>query len=92
MPEDAPKAKIEAIRGYGGKTILIDRYTKDPEQTAHDIANENPGMTIMFPFDRHVIAGNGTIAKEIFEEVGDLDYLFVCVGYGTQLAGTCLTA
>ncbi|MFZ4875614.1 threo-3-hydroxy-L-aspartate ammonia-lyase [Janthinobacterium sp. Mn2066] len=90
MPEDAPAAKIAATRGYGGNVVLYDRYTQDREQIGRELA-EKQGMTLIPPYDHpHVIAGQGTAAKELFEEVGPLDALFVCLGGGGLLSGSAL--
>jgi threonine dehydratase len=92
MPHDAPPAKIAATRGYGGQVVLYDRYTQDREQIGRDLA-EHRGMTLIPPFDHpDVIAGQGTAAKELFEQVGALDALFVCLGGGGLLAGSALAA
>ncbi|MBB5370005.1 MULTISPECIES: threo-3-hydroxy-L-aspartate ammonia-lyase [unclassified Janthinobacterium] len=90
MPEDAPAAKIAATRGYGGNVVLYDRYTQDREQIGRELA-EKQGMTLIPPYDHpDVIAGQGTAAKELFEEVGPLDVLFVCLGGGGLLSGSAL--
>ena len=75
MPEDAPAAKIEATRGYGGEVMTYDRYTENREELGRNLAEER-GMTLIPPYDHpHVIAGQGTSAKELIEETGPLDYL-----------------
>jgi len=90
MPQDAPAAKIAATRGYGGNVVLYDRYTQDREQIGRELA-EQRGMTLIPPYDHaHVIAGQGTAARELFEEVGTLDAFFVCLGGGGLLAGSAL--
>lgn len=90
MPHDAPAAKIAATRGYGGNVVLYDRYTQDREQIGRDLAEQH-GMTLIPPYDHaHVIAGQGTAAKELFEETGPLDAFFVCLGGGGLLAGSAL--
>jgi threonine dehydratase len=90
MPHDAPAAKIAATRGYGGNVILYDRYTEDREQIGRDLAEKN-GMTLIPPYDHpDIIAGQGTAAKELFEETGPLDALFVCLGGGGLLGGSAL--
>ena len=90
MPQDAPAAKIAATRGYGGNVVLYDRYTQDREQIGRELA-EQRGMTLIPPYDHaHVIAGQGTAARELFEEVGALDAFFVCLGGGGLLAGSAL--
>lgn len=92
MPEDAPAAKVAATRGYGGTVVMYNRYTEDREQIGRDLA-EKHGMTLIPPYDHpHVIAGQGTAAKELFDEVGELDVLFVCLGGGGLLAGSALSA
>ena len=92
MPHDAPAAKVAATRGYGGQVVLYDRYTEDREQIGNRLAEQH-GMTLIPPYDHpDVIAGQGTAAKELFEEVGELDALFVCLGGGGLLAGSLLAA
>ena len=90
MPNDAPAAKVAATRGYGGNVVLYDRFTEDREQIGRDLA-EKHGMTLIPPYDHpDVIAGQGTAAKELIEDVGDLDTLFVCLGGGGLLSGSAL--
>ncbi|CDY73997.1 Threonine dehydratase, catabolic [Caballeronia glathei] len=92
MPEDAPAAKIAATRGYGGEVITYDRYTQNREELGRKLAEER-GMTLIPPYDHpHVIAGQGTSAKELFGETGPLDYLFVCLGGGGLIGGCALAA
>jgi threonine dehydratase len=92
MPQDAPAAKLAATRGYGAEVILFDRFTQDREALSQQIAQER-GMTLIPPYDHaDVIAGQGTAAKELIEEVGELDYLFVCLGGGGLLSGSALAA
>lgn len=92
MPADAPQAKIEATKGYGGNVVIFDRYTEDREQIAKKLADEK-SLTIIPPYDHpHVIAGQGTAAKELIEEVGELDALIVPLGGGGLLSGSVLAA
>lgn len=92
MPHDAPVAKVAAIKGYGGKVVTYDRYTEDREKIGRDLA-EKQGLTLIPPYDHpHVIAGQGTATKELIEEVGQLDALFVCLGGGGLLSGSALAA
>ena len=92
MPLDAPSAKLAATRGYGAEVVTYDRYREDREQLAAQLANER-GMTLVPPYDHpHIIAGQGTAAKELLEEVGPLDSLFVCLGGGGLLSGSALAA
>jgi len=90
MPHDAPAAKVAATKGYGGNVVVYDRYTEDREQIGRDLA-EKHGLTLIPPYDHpDVIAGQGTAAKELFEEVGALDAVFAPLGGGGLLAGTAL--
>ena len=92
MPQDAPAAKVAATRGYGGKVVMYDRYTEDREAIGRRLAEEG-GLTLIPPYDHpDVIAGQGTAAKELFDEVGQLDTLFVCLGGGGLLSGSALAA
>ena len=92
MPHDAPAMKVAATKGYGGHVVVYDRYTEDREQIGRTLARER-GMTLIPPYDHaDVIAGQGTAAKELFEEVGALDALFVCLGGGGLLSGSALAA
>ena len=92
MPRDAPAAKVAATRGYGGLVVVHDRYTQDREQIGRELA-EKHGLTLVPPYDHpDVIAGQGTAAKELLEEVGPLDALFVPLGGGGLLSGTSLAA
>ena len=89
MPQDAPAAKMAATRGYGGKVVTYDRYTEDREQIGRDLAAQH--TTLIPPYDHpDVIAGQGTAAKELFDEVGPLDAVFTPLGGGGLLSGTAL--
>jgi len=91
MPADAPESKMAATRGYGGTVVAYDRYKEDRLQIGRDLAQKH-GMTLIPPYDHaDVIAGQGTAAKELFEEVGPLDAFFVCLGGGGLLAGSALS-
>lgn len=91
MPLDAPQAKMDATRGYGGEVITFDRYTQDREQLTAQLAAER-GLTLVPPFDHpDVMAGQGTAAQELLEETGPLDALFVPLGGGGLLSGTALS-
>ena len=97
MPRDAPPAKLAATRGYqegrrGSEVVLYDRYTEDREAIGRRLAAER-GMTLVPPFDHpHVMAGQGTAAAELIDEVGPLDLLVVCVGGGGLVAGCAVAA
>ena len=91
MPEDAPASKVAATKGYGAQVVTYNRYTADREQIGRDLADKH-GFTLIPPYDHaDVIAGQGTAAKELFEEVGALDSFFVCMGGGGLLAGSALS-
>lgn len=91
MPHDAPAAKVAATKGYGGEVVIYDRYQENREQIGRDLAQKH-GMTLIPPYDHpDVIAGQGTAAKELFEEVGPLDALFVPLGGGGLLSGSALS-
>lgn len=92
MPADAPQGKLAATRGYGAEVMLYDRKHEDREAITRRLVAERGAMLVP-PFDHpDVIAGQGTVAKELFEETGPLDYLFVCVGGGGLIAGCALAA
>jgi threonine dehydratase len=90
MPHDAPSGKVAATRGYGADVVIYDRYKEDREQIGRDIAQKH-GRTLIPPYDHpDVLAGQGTAAKELIEEVGALDAMFVCLGGGGLLSGSAL--
>lgn len=90
MPHDAPASKVAATSGYGGKIVRYDRYSEDREEIGDTLAREQ-GLTLIPPYDHpDVIAGQGSAAKELFEDVGELDALFVPLGGGGLLSGTAL--
>jgi len=92
MPNDAPALKVAATKEYGGEVIFYDRYTENREEIGRRLAQER-GMTLIPPYDHpDVIAGQGTAAKELFDEVGALDVLLVPLGGGGLLAGSALSA
>jgi threonine dehydratase len=93
MPADAPAVKVAATRGYGADVVLYDRAKgEDREQVAARVASEK-GAALIPPFDHAaVIAGQGTAAKELIEDVGPLDYLFVCCGGAGLLSGCAIAA
>lgn len=92
MPHDAPAMKVAATRDYGAHVHFYDRYKEDREAVARRIATER-GLSLIPPYDHpDVIAGQGTAARELFQEVGPLDMLIVCLGGGGLLAGSALSA
>jgi len=92
MPSDAPPVKIAATRGYGAEVVLNDKRKETREEVAERIVRER-GLTMIPPFDHpHVIAGQGTAAKELIEDAGRLDYLFVPVSGGGLISGCAVAA
>ena len=92
MPNDAPLVKQNATRDYGAQIILYDRNLQIRELVAQEIL-EKTGAILIPPFDHpDIIAGQGTAAKELIEEVGDLDLLLVCVGGGGLISGSAIAA
>jgi threonine dehydratase len=92
MPADAPSVKLEATRAYGGEIVTYDRSREVREQVGERLAAER-ALVIVPPYDHaHVIAGQGTAAWELFDEVPDLDLLLVCCGGGGLLSGSALAA
>jgi threonine dehydratase len=93
MPADAPAVKVAATRGYGAEVVFYDRAAgEDRDQVARRIAS-GKGAALIPPFDHaHVIAGQGTATKELLEDVGPLDDLFVCCGGAGLLSGSAVAA
>ncbi|KQU83977.1 serine dehydratase [Variovorax sp. Root318D1] len=92
MPKDAPAAKVAATKGYGAEVVMYDRFSEDREALTKGLAQER-GMTMIPPYDHpDVLAGQGTAVKELIEETGPLDQLFVCLGGGGLLSGSALSA
>jgi threonine dehydratase len=92
MPTDAPKSKLEATRGQGAEIVTYDRLTEDRAAIAKRIAEER-GATLVPPFDHPwIIAGQGTAALELLEEVPDLDALVVPIGGGGLMSGSSIAA
>ncbi|MEY3990522.1 MAG: hypothetical protein RI985_1603 [Chloroflexota bacterium] len=92
MPSDAPQVKLDATAGYGAEIVRYDRFTQDREQVANEIA-QSRGLTLIPPYDHpHIIAGQGTAALELCQEIPGLDALFVPVGGGGLIAGSALAA
>jgi threonine dehydratase len=91
MPEDAPAAKLDATRGYGAELVLYDRWTESREEIGARLAEER-GLELVRPYDDPlVMAGQGTAALELLEEVPHLDLLLAPVSGGGLIAG-CATA
>jgi len=91
MPEDAPKVKLEATRGYGGQVITY-RNGENREALARRLSEER-NLTLIPPFDHpHIVAGQGTAAKELIEDAGPLDALLVPCGGGGLISGSAIAA
>jgi len=91
MPADAPKVKLEATRGYGAEVVPYQKG-ESREQVAERLSRER-GLTLIPPFDHpDVIAGQGTAAKELIEDVGPLDALLVPCGGGGLISGCAIAA
>ncbi len=91
MPEDAPRVKLEATRGYGAEVV-----TYGKEESREDVAKKlsrEKGLALIPPYDHpHIVAGQGTAAKELIEDAGPLDLLLVPCGGGGLLSGCALAA
>jgi threonine dehydratase len=91
MPEDAPTAKLEATRGYGAEIVMYDRWTESREEIGRQLAEER-GVALVRPYDDPlVMAGQGTTALELLDDVPELDVFVAPVGGGGLIAG-CATA
>lgn len=92
MPDDAPRAKLEATRSHGPEIITYDRRTQIREEIGREIA-ERTGAVLVPPYDHPLtIAGQGTTALELMEQVENLDALVVCVGGGGLISGCSIAA
>jgi threo-3-hydroxy-L-aspartate ammonia-lyase len=92
MPQDAPQIKVAATRAYGAEVIFYDRYRESREETGERICRER-GMALVPPYDDYaVMAGQGTAALELLEEVPDLDVLLVPTSGSGLLAGCAVAA
>ena len=92
MPKNAPAVKAAAIEGYGGKIVFCEPTVTARKATCDRVQAET-GAHLVHPYDDdRIIAGQATAAKELLEEVGDLDAVFAPVSGGGLLSGTCLGA
>ena len=93
MPADAPAVKVAATREYGAEVIFYDRAAGQSREAVAERVSREKGATVIPPFDHpDVVAGQGTAAKELIEDVGALDYLFVCCGGAGLLSGCAVAA
>ena len=92
MPADAPPVKLAATRGYGAEVVTYERGKEPREAIAARLAKER-GLTVIPPYDHpHIVAGQGTAAKELFEDTGPLDLLLVPCGGGGLISGCAIAA
>ncbi|WP_028776041.1 pyridoxal-phosphate dependent enzyme [Shimazuella kribbensis] len=92
MPSDSPSIKKEAAKGYGGESIFYDRFRENREEIASRFSEEK-GMSLIPPYDDpRVIAGAGTAALELLQEVESLDTIVVPIGGGGLISGTSIAA
>ncbi len=91
MPRTAPKAKKEAVKGYGGTIVECEPSTSSREAVFADVVVET-GAEFVHPYNDHrVIAGQGTCSRELIEQVENLDVVVAPIGGGGMVSGTCLT-
>ncbi len=92
MPDNAPSVKVNAVRGYGGEIIFCKNNPKERHENAERISRET-GAILIPPYDHpHIIAGQGTAAKELIEETGKLDFIFAPIGGGGLMSGTSIAS
>ena len=92
MPTDAPRSKLEATRNYGARIVSYDRHREDREEIGRRISDET-GATLVPPYDHEwIVAGQGTAALELLEEIPDLDTIVVCIGGGGLISGCATVA
>ncbi len=92
MPNTAPEIKRKAVEGYGGEITFCKPILEDREKTLNEIVTKT-GATFIHPYDDYrIIAGQATCAKEVFEELDNLDYILTPLGGGGLLSGTSLSA
>ena len=91
MPKTAPKVKVNGVRSHGAEVILCEPNLEARVTTADSVL-ERTGAAFIHPFDNaNVIAGQGTAAKEMIEECGNLDALLSPIGGGGLMSGTCIS-
>jgi threonine dehydratase len=91
MPRTAPEAKKAAVRGYGGKIVECEPSTSSREAVFAEVVAQT-GAEFVHPYNDHrVVAGQGTCAKEMVEDLGELDAAIAPIGGGGMVSGCCLT-
>lgn len=92
MPNNAPKLKLAATKGYGAKVVVFDPQETTREAIAEQVNSDN-ALTLIKPFDNEdVIAGQGTVAYEFAQEIPDLNMMLAPCGGGGLLSGTAVAA
>ena len=93
MPQDAPPVKVDATRGYGAEIGFYDRGRGESREAIADRIARERGVEVISSFDHpHIVAGQGTAAKELIEDTGPLDFLLVPCGGGGLLSGSAIAA
>lgn len=91
MPSNAPKSKVEAVKGYFGEVIFCEPTLAARESTTEKIISETRAKLI-HPYDNfNIISGQGTAAKELIEDYGEFDIIMAPVGGGGLLSGTSIS-
>ena len=91
MPNNSPDVKLEAVKGYGANITLCEP-TLEARQTTLEKISEKTGAEVIHPFNNpNVIAGQGTAALELIEDVGEVDAIIAPIGGGGLMSGTCIT-
>ena len=91
MPRTAPQVKIDAVKGYGARIVFCEPTLESRESTLEKVVKET-GASFIHPFDNvNVVSGQGTAAKELLEDVPDLDAVITPVGGGGLLSGSAIT-
>ena len=91
MPKNSPQVKVNATRGYGAEIIFCENTTESRVQVANELIEKHDYVLIHPYNDERIIAGAGTAAMELIEEVEELDYVFAPVGGGGLLSGTSIS-
>jgi threonine dehydratase len=92
MPQDAPRVKVAAVRGYGARIVFSGNAPGDREETLRGVLGESGAVFVHPSDDLRVIAGQGTCALEVFHDIPDLDMIVTPVGGGGLLSGTALAS
>ena len=92
MPRDAPRVKVDAVRGYGARIVFSGNAPQDRENALREVVAESGAEFIHPSDDLRVIAGQGTCALEVFQEIPDLDIIIAPIGGGGLASGTALAS